>query len=97
MCYCYIIYSQKLNRFYTGSTILSPEKRLERHNNNYYGNKKFTANANDWKLFYSIKCTSLKQAKNIETHIKRMKSKKYIRNLKIYPEITERLLQKYKH
>lgn len=33
--------------------------------------------------------------KKIETHIKKMKSKKYIQNLKIYPEIPLKLLVKY--
>jgi putative endonuclease len=38
---------------------------------------------------------TIEQAHKIENHIKKMKSKKYIENLKKYPEISLRLLQKY--
>jgi len=35
------------------------------------------------------------QARMIETHIKRMKSRKYIENLMKYPAIAEKLKEKY--
>ncbi len=95
MPFCYIIHSKTLNRYYVGSTILSPDIRLQKHLEKYYGVRKFTAKANDWKLFFIISCTTIEQARKIETHIKRMKSKKYIENLNKYPEISLRLLQKY--
>ena len=95
MCYCYILYSQKLDRFYIGSTFLRPEERLHSHLTDYYGKTKFTAKAKDWTLFLSIDCHSIEQAQRIEHHIKRMKSKKYIQNLKTYPEISIKLLAKY--
>jgi len=75
---------------------LDAEERLERHLTQYYGNQKFTANANDWVLFLEISCQTATQASQIEHHIKRMKSKTYIKNLKKYPEIIDRLKQKYK-
>jgi putative endonuclease len=62
---------------------------------NYYGDKKFTAKTKDWSLFYAIKCESAFQAKGIEAHNKKMKSKIYIQNLIKYPEITQKLLDKY--
>jgi len=34
-------------------------------------------------------------AGKIEIHIKKMKSKKYIQDLKKYPEIAQKLLKKY--
>ena len=95
MCYCYILHSESLDRFYTGSTILKPENRLERHLQKFYGNKKFTAKVDDWTIFLTIKCDSIEQAKRIERHIKSMNSKKYIKNLIIYPDIIKRLLEKY--
>ena len=95
MCYCYILYSQKLDRFYIGSTILRPEERLGSHLTDYYGKTKFTAKAKDWILTFNIKCHSIEQAQRIEHHIKRMKSKKYIQNLLTYPEISIKLLAKY--
>jgi putative endonuclease len=87
MYYCYILHSEYLDRFYIGATPLAPEERIENHLFKYYGNLKFTAKTHDWLLFMSIECTSFAQAREIESHIKRMKSKKYIANLKQYPEI----------
>ena len=57
--------------------------------------RKFTAKANDWKLFISIDKLSKNQALNIEKHIKKMKSKIYIQNLLKYPEIIEKIILKY--
>ena len=92
---CYIIHSPELDRFYIGSTILEPEIRLDRHLEKYYGSSKFTSRANDWKIFLVIDCNSLVQARKIEAHIKRMKSKTYIRNLKNDPDRVEKLFLKY--
>jgi len=61
----------------------------------YYGSKKFTAKAKDWMLFYSIECYTKDQAHKIELYIKSMKSKVYIQNLAKYPELSQRLLEKY--
>ena len=69
--------------------------RLERHLLEYYGASKFTAQADDWILFFEIECFEYSQALKIEKHIKRMKSKKYIHNLVKYPEISIKLLEKY--
>ena len=93
----YILHSQKLQRFYTGSTQLGTSERLEMHLTKYYGNNKFTARADDWTLVLSIECANNKQAQAIERHIKNMKSAKYINNLKTYPEIIQKLLGKYKN
>ena len=91
----YILYSEKLNRFYIGSTVLHIDERLERHLNDYYGTTKFTHKVHDWEVFYTLECESLQQARKIECHIKRMKSKKYIENLKKYPSISQKLLSQY--
>ena len=89
---CYILYSEKLSRYYIGySSDLSV--RLIFHENSE--SRKFTYNANDWKFYYKIDCTSKRQGESIELHIKRMKSKIYIENLLKYPEITTKLLERY--
>ena len=88
----YILYSKKLNRFYTGETS-DLDQRLVFHKNS--PTHKFTGKADDWELFYEFECPSKKIAKLIEAHIKRMKSRRYIENLKRYPEIMERLMEKY--
>ena len=92
----YILHSSKLNRFYTGSSELAASERLELHLNKYYGNNKFSAKADDWKLFLAIDCSNKPQALAIEKHIKKMKSSKYITNLKQYPEMIAKLLDTYK-
>ncbi|MGE0089531.1 MAG: GIY-YIG nuclease family protein [Bacteroidales bacterium] len=91
---CYIIYSKKLNKFYIGETedlIL----RLFQHNSRYF-KCCYTSKASDWELYHLIVCETREQARRIESHIKRMKNKKYIENLSIYPEISEKLLIRYK-
>ena len=92
----YILYSLKKDKFYIGYTSESVDQRLSKHNSGYYGKKHFTASVSDWALFYDIKCSSNKQAIKIERHIKKMKSRTYIRNLKKYAEMSEKLLLRYK-
>jgi len=93
--YCYILYSKKLNRFYIGATEFMPNIRWEQHIEKIYNNKSFTAKADDWVIYLTIKCYSKRQAFAIESHIKRMKSKKYIENLNRYPEMILKLKSKY--
>ena len=94
--YCYILYSHSLEKFYTGSTSNSTEGRIELHLSGFYGKNKFTYSAKDWSIFLEIPCSSYKQAIGIEKHIKKMKSRKYMHNLKKHPEIIRKLLKKYK-
>ena len=58
--------------------------------------KSYTKFTSDWELYLFIPCDNFSQATHIEKHIKRMKSKTYIKNLKKYPNISKRLLEKYK-
>ncbi len=87
----YIIHSEKLNRFYIGSTT-DIDQRIINHNNHHHGNKTFTAKANDWKLFLFIPTEKYPQAKRIELKIKNKKSSKFIINLKQYPELITKLI-----
>jgi putative endonuclease len=90
----YILFSRKLNRFYTGCTI-NLEERLQKHNDGFYSKSSFTTKVQDWELFLHFECKNEKQAKAVEQHIKKMKSKTYIQNLKTYPEMVDKLLSKY--
>ncbi len=90
----YILFSQSIDKFYIGATTLDVNQRVYRHNTKYYDNK-YTSQVNDWTIFLEIECPSMTTARHIESHIKRMKSKKYIKNLKMYPEMAEKLLLKY--
>ena len=93
--FSYILYSKQLDRFYIGSTSLEVSQRLDHHLSDYYGNTKFTHKAKDWEVFLFIECKSIQQARSIEKHIKKMKSKKYIENLSNYPEMIQSLIDKF--
>ena len=89
----YILFSQKLSKFYTGMTS-NFDIRLDFHLNDDQ-QRKFTHNADDWVLFHKIDCDSKDLALRIEKHIKAMKSKIYIENLIKYREMTSKLIDKY--
>ena len=95
MFYVYIIFSKKLDRYYIGQAI-DPEERLVEHNEGKYENA-FTCKANDWVMFHTVCCKSRSQAIKIESHLKKMKNRKYYINLTLYPEISEKLLERYRH
>jgi putative endonuclease len=80
MASVYILYSKKLNKYYIGSC-LALEVRMAEHLNKKFADS-FTSKADDWELFYSIIDLEYNQARKIEKHIKRMRSKKYIQDLK---------------
>jgi putative endonuclease len=70
------------------------DARLQNHLKEYYGTA-FTSNAKDWEIYLQISCSTMHQALKLERHVKKMKSKIYINNLKKYPEMIEQLLKKY--
>ena len=93
MASVYILFSKKLNRFYVGSC-KDLNYRIQLHANKAFSNS-FTAKADDWELFLFVDNLHFVQARLIELHIKKMKSSVYIRNLKKYPEIMKKLIDKY--
>ncbi|WP_221418107.1 GIY-YIG nuclease family protein, partial [Fulvivirga kasyanovii] len=88
----YILYSEKLSKFYIGysSNVLS---RQDYHNSE--ANVIWTSKGKPWQAYFVISDLSESQAIRIEKHIKKMKSRKYIENLKKYPEIVEKLRARY--
>jgi len=75
MAAIYILYSKRLDRFYTGSCV-DFQFRFEDHLDKVYPGG-FTANSGDWQLFLLVENLSYTQARTIEKHIKKMKSKTY--------------------
>ena len=69
-------------------------ERLNEHNAKHFPNC-FTANDDSWQLFFEISNLNYHQARKIETHVKSMKSSKYILNIIKYPEMIEKLKEKY--
>ena len=93
MATVYILYSPTINKYYVGSCINLSERLIE-HQIGKYKNS-YTAKANDWILFYSIDYLEYRQARLIEAHIKRMKSKKYFKDLMKYKDISLNLIKLY--
>lgn len=73
----YILYSEKLNKYYIGACI-DMERRLYEHN---IGHSKFTSLGIPWKLLYTEQFEDLGAAKKRELQLKKMKSRKYIEHL----------------
>ncbi len=89
---CYILFSERLGKFYIGICQDSLPERIVKHNNHAYGNHRFTSAAKDWELFLRIDAIDYSHAIRLERKIKEMKSSKYIRNLKMYPEMLDKII-----
>ncbi|MBX7093999.1 MAG: GIY-YIG nuclease family protein [Flavobacteriales bacterium] len=94
MASVYILFSFTAGKYYTGVT-KDLEKRIEYHLSREFRNS-YTAKYSDWELYLEISDLPLGTALKMESHIKRMKSKNYIQNLKKYPEMVEKLISKYR-
>ncbi len=77
MWYIYIIYSEKINRYYVG-IIENLDWRLERHNKGW---GKYTKRGIPWKIVYSENYETKSEALKREKEIKNKKSRKYIEYL----------------
>jgi len=93
MAIVYILYSKKMDRYYTGSC-LDLEIRMIEHRDRTFKDS-YTSKADDWELVFSIENLSYESARKVEAHIKKMKSKKYIENIKMYPELREKLVRRF--
>ena len=91
---CYIIHSKSMNRYYVGHTSDFGE-RIKMHNDGHFGGKTYTRRAKDWEEFLLITCSTVKLAVYLELKIKRMKSRKYIENLKKYPELIDKIIKEF--
>jgi putative endonuclease len=77
MPHCYILYSEKLNKYYIGACT-DLERRIYEHN---IGHSKFTKLGMPWDLKYSEEFETLQEAKQREMYIKKQKSRIYIEKL----------------
>jgi putative endonuclease len=93
MFYVYVIQSKRDQSFYIGRTS-NLEERIQYHNTPdlNVGNTKSKI---PWEYFFVLEVNNSKLGGKIENHIKKMKSKKYIQDLKKYPEIAQKLIKKY--
>ncbi len=81
MPFTYIIYSEKLAKYYIGACI-DLKRRLYEHNT---GHSKFTSLAVPWVVKFTKEFPTLQEAKQYELKIKKMKSRKYIDELIALP------------
>ena len=93
MATVYILYSPKLDKYYVGSCEDFPH-RFQQHLNKSFP-KSFSAKSDQWEAYFLMEELGYMQARKIEMHIKKMKSKKYIENLKTFPEMAEKLRSLY--
>ena len=91
--FVYILYSDKIDRYYTGFSI-NVEDRLKEHNEQIIFDN-WTKQGAPWILKLKLECKDKTQAIQIERHIKKNKSRLYIQNLIKYSEIADKLKQKH--
>jgi len=90
--FCYILYSNSINRYYIGHTS-DIDERLKLHNTGSFGGKSYTYKASDWEIYLLIPCETREATVFVELRIKKMKSRKFIENLKKYPEMIEKIVK----
>ncbi|SQB47508.1 GIY-YIG nuclease family protein [Chryseobacterium jejuense] len=78
MCYCYILYSESLDKYYIGHSCERLQERLRKHLSNHKG---FTSKAKDWIIIYFENFNSKIEAYKREREIKAWKSKSKIQKL----------------
>ena len=86
----YIIYSNKTDKYYIGTTD-DFNKRLEEHNNAVYPNA-YTRNGVPWILKKCFFCELSKDAYFMERFIKRMKSRDFIEKIISEPTLFYKIL-----
>ncbi len=82
MWFTYILYSNKINKYYVGYTS-DLELRILRHNSGW---GKYSSRGTPWKLVYFEKFASKSEAIKRENQIKKKKSRKYIEKLISFAE-----------
>ncbi|MFC3758764.1 GIY-YIG nuclease family protein [Chryseobacterium tructae] len=72
MCYCYILYSVSLDKYYVGHSCEDLQERLRKHLSDHKG---FTSKVKDWIIIYTESFNSKIDAYKREREIKEWKSK----------------------
>ncbi len=73
----YILYSEKLDKYYIGSC-MNIERRIYEHN---IGHSKFTSTGIPWLMVYKEEFHTTEEARRRELQVKKMKSRKFIEKL----------------
>lgn len=91
--YVYVIRSIKDASYYIGSTY-DTLKRLKWHNDKDRNQGK-SRNKIPWEYHLILEVRNKTIGLKIEQHIKRMKSRQYVDNLKKYPEMQKKLIDRF--
>ena len=75
----YILYSEKLSKFYTGFTSTSMQQRMSFHLSDHKG---FTSKAKDWRVIYTEQKTEKSEAMILEKKIKKRGAKRYLEDIR---------------
>ncbi|WP_294294905.1 GIY-YIG nuclease family protein [uncultured Chryseobacterium sp.] len=78
MCYCYILFSESLNKYYVGHSCENLQERLRKHISDHKG---FTSKTKDWIIIYYELFNSKSEAYKREREIKAWKSSSKIKKL----------------
>ncbi|MGY8914529.1 MAG: GIY-YIG nuclease family protein [Flavobacteriales bacterium] len=93
MPFVYILRSIKDDSFFIGKTF-DLEQRLMYHNTEEL-NEGVSKSGIPWKYFFTLEVKSYFLAGKLEKHLKEVQSEEYCENLIKYPEISQKLIEKY--
>jgi len=89
MHFVYVIYSPSADIYYIGETV-NVEERLIQHRQHAYAGS-YTKIANDWEVAFLLRCKDRVSALKVEKHIKKAKSKVYLKRLQQDQSALEKL------
>ncbi len=75
MAYTYILYSESLGKYYTGSTSKTIEERLAYHRGNHKG---YTSSAKDWRVIYAQETETISESRDLEKRIKKRGAQRFL-------------------
>ena len=87
----YIIYSSKIDKYYIGYT--SDFEERSKFHNDASRNRIWTKRGIPWEVFLTIEGLEKSTARKLELHLKKMKSRTYINEIKQNPKKLEALLR----
>ena len=79
MPYTYILYSESLGKYYTGSTNKTVQERLVYHLGNHKG---FTNSAKDWLVIYEHETETISESRDLEKRIKKRGEQRFLEDKK---------------
>ena len=79
MHFVYVIYSRTVDRYYIGETVDIAERLIQHRMHHYAGS--FTSIADDWEVAFLLRFKDRESALKAEKHLKKSKSKVYLKRL----------------